>query len=272
MKLTERQLERIRDLLQQETGIFIDDEKLHSTYRRKIEDIAKRDGFRDFESFLVELKQQGRIFQDLVNAVTVNETYFFREEHQFETLIRYVIPELDAKRPKGEVISILCAPCSTGEELYSIAIYLMEEGDFVNRRDFLLVGVDIDSDAIRKAERGRFSKRSVHRVPDNLLRKYFVEKGDCYEVRSKLKNAVNFAVANVMDDRAMRSLGEFDVIFSRNMLIYFEERDQVKVLKTFHSIMKPEGYLFLGHAEKVPPGLKIFKQLKLGESFLYRKI
>ncbi len=272
MQISIKQLERIRDIIQEEAGIFIEDEKLVNTYKKKIEDLVSKRGYRDFESFLIDLKQGRRVLQELINVVTINETYFFREEHQFATLLEHVIPELHGKRPKDEVISILSAPCSTGEELYSIAIFLMEEGRFVAERDFLLLGIDVDSDAIERAREGVFSKRSVHRVPRELLKKYFVRRDDGFVVRSKLKAAVNFRVANVMDKSRMRELGTFDVIFSRNMLIYFSGRDQVRVLETFHSIMKPGGYLFLGHAEKVPPSLGLFEQVKLRGSFVYKKV
>ncbi|MDQ7055899.1 MAG: CheR family methyltransferase [Persephonella sp.] len=165
----------------------------------------------------------------------------------------------------------MSAPCSTGEEVYSIAIYLLEEGNYIKKRDFILVGIDIDSLAIEKAKEGLYSERSLHKVPQNLREKYFIKEGEFYRVRPFLRESVSFEVVNVLDKYRMKRLGMFDVIFSRNMLIYFEERERLEAIANFYSIMKPGGYLFLGHAERIPSHFKLFKPVKLGKSFLYVK-
>ena len=275
MKITDGQLKRLRDFIQEDMGVFIDDKKLISTYKRKIEELLKANKYDSFEKFFIDVskKRNPYIYHDVINAFTINETYFFRESHQFDTLVKHVIPELHKLRPKSKTINILSAPCSTGEELYSIAIYMIEYcPQYLEERDFLLLGIDIDTAAVKKAKEGRFSKRSVHRLPTYIRVKYFREEDGYFVAKPMLKEAVNFDVVNVMDVKKMKKLGRFDVIFSRNMLIYFHEKDQVKVLKIFYDILKPKGYLFLGHAEKVPPHIKIFTSVKIGQSFLYRKV
>ena len=274
MKLDKRQLTRLRDLIQEKTGVFINDEKLESTYKRKLEEIARKNGYSDFEKFYLDIakKRNQKLYCDIVSAVTINETYFFRESHQFEDLVKHVIPELHKKRHPEDTISILSAPCSTGEEIYSIAIYIMEEcEEILKKRNFLLLGIDIDRKAIEKAKRGIFSTRSVHKLPERIREKYFMKTADGYMARSILKNAVNLEVVNVFDEKRMKKLGSFDVIFSRNMLIYFNEQDQLKVLEIFNKLLKRGGYLFLGHAEKVPPHLTCFTPIKIGTSYAYQK-
>ncbi len=267
------QLKKIRNFIRVNTGINFEDEKLTGVFKRKISEVIKNEGYPDFETFYQDiiLKKNKKLIEKLINAITVNETYFFREEYQFEDLINYVIPELDKIRPPSESINILSAPCSTGEEVYSIAIYLLEEGHYIKKRDFVLLGIDIDSSAIKKAKEGLYSERSLHKVPEELKKKYFIKEGNMFRVIPFLRNAVSFEVVNVLDRYKMKKLGKFDVIFSRNMLIYFDEINRNETIATFHSILKEGGYLFLGHAERIPPQLKLFKPVKLGKSIVYRK-
>jgi chemotaxis protein methyltransferase CheR len=266
-------LKKLRNFLNDEIGIYVEDDKLQSIYKRKIVKVLEKFGYEKFDRFFKELllRKNSLLKQELINVFTVNETYFFREKHQFETLINYVLPELDKIRPLNETISILCAPVSTGEELYSIAILLMEEGNLIKKRDFLLLGIDIDSNVINKAKEGVYSARSVHKLPPELIQKYFIEENGKYRVKDFLKKAVNFKVVNILDKFAMKKLGMFDVIFSRNMLIYFDEKSKREALAIFYSILKDEGYLFLGHAERIPNDIKLFINLKIGESFVYKK-
>ena len=179
MEINERQLRKLRNYLNDEIGIFVDDDKLLNIYKRKLQKllIQKNLEFDEFFKLLV-LNKDSNLKQELINIFTVNETYFFREKYQFETLINYVLPELDLKREKNEVIKILCAPVSTGEEIYSIAIMLLEEGELLNRRDFMLLGIDIDSSVIQKAKEGLYSKRSVLKLPPELIEKYFIIEGN----------------------------------------------------------------------------------------------
>lgn len=271
MDVSSQQLKKLRDFIQINTGIFIDDDKLDTIYKRKIKELLVKNNYSDFDTFYKDVLKKQSLRQELYNTITVNETYFFREEYQFKTLVEYIIPELDKIRPSTEPINILSAPCSTGEEVYSIAIYIMEEGHYIKKRDFMLLGIDIDSDAIEKARKGIYSERSVSKLPKHIREKYFKKVGNQYQVVDQLRQAVSFKVVNVLDRHTMKRLGKFDVIFSRNMLIYFDEIHRREIISTFYNMLKPNGYLFLGHAERIPPSLKLFKQIKLGDSFVYKK-
>ncbi|WP_456470285.1 CheR family methyltransferase [Caminibacter sp.] len=274
MEIDSLKLKKLRNYLNDEIGIYVEDDKLKSIYERKIKKLLEKFDYDNFNKFFKDLllRKNSLLKQELINVFTVNETYFFREKHQFDTLINYILPELDKIRPLSEVISILCAPVSTGEELYSIAILLMEEGKLIKKRDFLLLGIDIDSNVISKAKEGIYSARSIQKLPPEIIKKYFIEKNGKYMVKDFLKKAVNFKVVNILDRYAMKRLGMFDVIFSRNMLIYFDEKSKREALAIFYSILKDEGYLFLGHAERIPNDIKLFKSLKIGESFVYKKV
>ena len=260
---------KIKHFLNKEAGIELDSEKLENIYKKKIDCLLKKLNV-SYEEFIKKLFLGNERYKcELICAFTVNETYFFREKYQFDTLINYILPEIDSKKDKKESISILCAPVSTGEELYSIAILLLENKELVEKRDFFLLGIDIDKCVIQRAKEGIFTKRSLQKLSEEIIQKYFIQRGDFYEVVNELKNAVNFKVVNVLDEETMKSLGKFDVIFSRNMLIYFDDNSKEKTIRIFYDILKDDGFLFLGHAERIKNNL--FKPLKVGESIVYKK-
>lgn len=270
--LSEKDFRKLCDVVYRRTGIAIEDKKFN-ILGKKIEKLMQENGFEDFRSFFhaIRFGRDKELFQSLINTVTVNETYFFRENYQFESLINEVLPRLHAIRPKGEIIRILCAPSSTGEEPYSIALHLLDEGKLIEERDFEIIGIDIDSKVLEKAKRGVFSKRSVQFLPQHLLKEYFKPVGHNYEIAPFLREAIEFKNINVMDKLQMRRLGKFDVIFSRNMLIYFDDASRREVAMTFYEMLKPKGFVFLGHAESMNRIVSVFKTLKVGDSIVYQK-
>jgi chemotaxis protein methyltransferase CheR len=271
--LTLKEFLKLTEFIYRKTGIMIEEKKFNSL-APKFEAVMKKRGYPTFRAFFHDLRfsRDDTLMQEIINLVTINETYFFRENYQFETLIKYVLPELDKIRDKEEVIRILSAPSSTGEEAYSIALTLLDEGKLVEKRDFEIIGIDIDSNVIEKAKEGVYNKRSVQFVPPHLLRKYFTKDGEnSYRISQFLRDAIDFRVVNVMNRLEMKRLGKFDIIFSRNMLIYFDEKSRREVALTFYSMLKPKGYLFLGHAESASRIVSVFKTKKLGDSIIYQK-
>ena len=270
--LTQKDFKKLCDVIYRRTGIAID-EKKYGILNKKISDLMQKHGFDDFRSFFhaIRFNKDNNLFQQLINTITVNETYFFRENYQFESLVKEVLPKLHKIRPQGEVIRILCAPSSTGEEPYSVALHLLDEGVLVEERDFEIIGIDIDSNVLKKAERGLFTKRSVQFLPQHILKEYFKPVGMSYEIADFLKEAITFKKVNVMDKLQMKRLGKFDVIFSRNMLIYFDDASRREVAMTFFEMLKPRGYVFLGHAESMNRIVSVYKTLKIGDSIVYQK-
>ena len=206
-----------------------------------------------------------------MNAITVNETYFYREKDQFEVLVNRILPELHKKLPASKPLRILSSPCSTGEEPYSMILHIVEEGKLVEERDIEVVGIDIDSTVIKKAQMGKFTERSVHAIPKNVLAKWFKKKALGYELSEDLQGTVDFQVANVFDRTQMRKLGKFDVIFSRNMLIYFDDASRKEVAMTFYDMLNPGGYVLLGHAEYMSRIVSVFSAKKIDNTLIYQK-
>ena len=252
--LSKENFKKLSEFIYRKSGIYLENEKHYEKLAKYVDKRAKELGL-----------------QELMNAVTVNETYFFREKEQFEVLVNHILYELDAKLPSSQPIRILSSPCSTGEEPYSIVLHILQEGKLVEKRDIEIVGIDIDSKVIEKARKAQYSKRSVHAIPPDLLSRWFVKKGLYYELVDELKGTVDFQVCNVFDKEQMRRLGKFDVIFSRNMLIYFDDASRKEVAMTFYDMLNPGGYVLLGHAEYMSRIVSVYKAHKVNNILIYQK-
>ena len=263
---------KLCDVIYRRSGISLDI-KRYTPLKPKIEKLMQEFGYNDFRSFFHDYRfdKNKKLKQELLNLITINETYFYRESYQFEVLVNDVLYKIAKNRNKGDIIRILCAPSSTGEEPYSVVLSLIDEGNFINEWDVEVVGIDIDSNVIEKAKKGIYSKRSIQYIPKHLLEQYFIKKGETYEIADMLKNVVDFKVMNVMDKFAMKKLGKFDVIFSRNMLIYFDDESRRKVALTFYEMLKPKGVVFLGHAESMSRIVSVYKTATSGKVIYYVK-
>lgn len=265
---------KMSEYIYRKSGIYLEEDKHFDKLAKYIDKRASEIETDSFRKYFFKLRfedKEGSEFQELMNAVTVNETYFFREKEQFEVLAEHVLPELHAQRPAGVPLRILSSPCSTGEEPYSMVLHILEEGNVVEERDIELVGIDIDSTVIKKAIDGKFSERSIHAIPKHILGQWFNKKALGYEISDDLKGTVDFKVSNVFDKAQMRKLGKFDVIFSRNMLIYFDDASRKEVAMNFYDMLNPGGYVCLGHAEYMSRIVSVFKAKKIGSTLIYQK-
>ena len=266
--------DKISEYVYRKSGIKLEESKHFAklnTYITKRCVSLELDGFRKFFFKLRFEDSSGSEFQELMNAITVNETYFFREESQLSALADVILPELHRLRPSNEPLRILSAPSSTGEEPYSMVIKILEEANVIDARDIEIVGIDIDSTVIEKAKVGLYSERNVHAIPKHLYNKYFKKVGYNNQFDENLKGAVDFKVVNIFDKAEVRALGKFDVIFSRNMLIYFDDASRKEVAMTFYDMLKPNGYVLLGHAEYMSRIVSVFKAKKIDDILIYQK-
>lgn len=272
--LSHENFAKICEFIYRKSGIYLELDKHYDKLARYIDKRAAELGIENFRKYFFKLRfedKDGLEFQELMNAVTVNETYFFREKDQFEALVNFILPELDKIMPKNRPLRILSSPCSTGEEPYSMILHIVEEAKLVERRDIEVVGIDIDSTVIEKAKKGKFTDRSVHAIPKNILNKWFDKKNLGYQLVDDLMGSVDFQVANVFDKAQMRKLGKFDVIFSRNMLIYFDDASRKEVAMTFYDMLNPKGYVLLGHAEYMSRIVSVFDAKKVDKTLIYQK-
>ncbi len=214
---------------------------------KKVERFALKNSIYSFSELKNRLKSDNFLKQSFINLLTVGETYFYRESAHFDLLC-------DALS-ESRSFRVLCAPSSSGEEAYSIAIYLKEHCK--SSQDIRIVGIDINSDSIQKANDGIYTKRSLSYLPDSLKMRYFRQIDDRYQISDEIKVLTDFRVQNVFD-RSLFGYGEFDIIFCRNMLIYFNEQKKRETLDILRKLLKRDGKLFLGHADIsfIPNGFK----------------
>ncbi|PAF54565.1 SAM-dependent methyltransferase [Helicobacter sp. 13S00482-2] len=198
--------------------------------------------------------------QEALNLVTVNETYFYRELLQLEAALDF------AKSLQGD-IRILSAPCSSGDEVYSIGMLISQAG--INLDRVQIFGVDINSDAITQAQEGVYSARSLHRLDDELQNRFFDSVEKDFKIKKRLLPKCECKLINIFDE-AFLELGEFDIIFSRNMMIYFDEAYRLKTIQRFYKVLKENGRMYVGHADLIPNS-PLFDKNILGRVVYYQK-
>ncbi len=272
--LSKENFTKMGEFIYRKSGIHLEMDKHYEKLAKFIDRRASELELENFRKYFFKLRfedKDGQEFQELMNAITVNETYFFREKDQFEVLVNKILPELHERLPASKPLRILSSPCSTGEEPYSIILHIVEEGKVVEERDIEVVGIDIDSTVIKKAQIAKYSDRSVHAIPKNILGKWFKKKALGYELGEELQGSVDFQVVNIFDKAQMRKLGKFDVIFSRNMLIYFDDASRKEVAMTFYDMLNPGGYVLLGHAEYMSRIVSVFNAKKIDNTLIYQK-
>jgi len=270
--ITEDEFQKFREYFYRKTGINFESTKRYFVDKRLVERIEAT-GNPDFRSYFVMLRFQasGEEVQQLTNLMTVNETYFLREEYQFQCLVNSILPELVKNKTSNSPIRIWCIPSSSGEEPYTIALYLMERWAGIAKWDVEIISSDIDTSILHKARVGRFSTRSVQHVPVPWLTKYFTRQGDEYQIGEDIRQAVEFTRVNLAEPSDTRPYRNFDVIFCRNLLIYFDDVSRKSAAETFYDALKPGGFICLGHSESMSRISSLYKVRKFPEAIVYQK-
>jgi chemotaxis protein methyltransferase CheR len=270
--ITQEEFLKFREFFYRKTGIQFEDSKRYFVDKRLIERIETTDSgtFRNYFTTL-RFEATGEELQTLTNLMTVNETYFFREEYQFKCLVASILPELTAQRKDQRPIRIWSVPSSSGEEAYSIAMYLLEYWPGINQWDVEIISSDIDTKIITLAKRGHYSARSIQHLPKHLLEKYFYHKGDGYQICDDLRQAVEFTQVNLMKAADVRGYRGFDIIFCRNLLIYFDDLSRRQATDTFFDAMNPGGFLCLGHSESMSRISSLYQVRKFSDAVVYQK-
>ncbi|WP_415903975.1 CheR family methyltransferase [Neptuniibacter sp. QD48_55] len=265
---TRQHFVKVRDELYDYAGIVLADHKQDMAYNRLVRRLRelKLANFDDYFSFLDNNPVE---FSQFINALTTNLTAFFREKHHFEFITNTIIPEIkasNASRVRG-----WSAGCSLGEEPYSLAITLLEAGIDPSCWDIRLLATDIDSKVLSSAKSGIYTEDRIKNLPDSQLKRWFLKgKGSqkgFVKVKPELQNLLRFNYLNLMQDWPIE--GPLDFIFCRNVMIYFDQNTQARLLDRMHSLLKPNGYLFVGHSEALARHASNFE---LVGKTIYRKV
>ncbi|HEY1865210.1 MAG TPA: protein-glutamate O-methyltransferase CheR [Roseiarcus sp.] len=263
---------RLCDYLYRHTGMAFTEARRYFLERR-VEDRMIATGSSSFASYFARLRanMQGEL-EELINASTVNETYFYREDHQFACLTSNLLQERLRLKPPSQTMRIWSVPCSTGEEPYSIAIWLLENWAEVDAHDVEIVASDIDTNALEAARAGIFGKRALMRLSPALIDKYFSSAGpDYWQILDELRQSVRFTAANIVERTATPPYGLFDVIFCRNLLIYFDDTSRRVAAENLYESLAPGGYICLGHAESMSRISPLFEVCRFADAIVYRR-
>lgn len=207
----------------------------------------------------------------LVELITVNETYFFREENLLNELKTVIFP-LYKHRPSYNPLRIWCAACSSGEEPYTLAM-LIKETNLFNEGSVEIIASDINKKVLNKAQNALYGKRSLsfRKMPEGMLNKYFDELDEEYKVKEEVRKLVKFKHLNMFDKNMKDVIGNVDILICRNVLIYFDLESIRHIAKSFYDIINPNGYLLLGHAETVTSINPGFETIYTPSIFYYKK-
>lgn len=242
----------LRDLIKEYCGMYFDDNSKYILEKRLSKRVKSHhlNDFRDYYRLLLYDKRREEELSFIVDVLTVNETYFFREMSQLKTLSEEILPELKNTNRDTKKIRIWSAGCSTGEEPYTIAMMVLEQGLFWGW-DVEILGSDINQRVLQHARRGIYRKNSFRTTEEHYMEKYFINENSLYKINDNVRRLVNFSCLNLLDPFKVKFVGEMDVILCRNVLIYFDQEARKKVIKGFHERLMEGRYLLLGHAESL---------------------
>ena len=243
--------ETLATLLKTKSGLIIGMDKLYLLETR-LAGIVKREKIADLNGLAERLRRPGSdgLARDVVEAMTTNESFFFRDDKPFVHFRTQALPRLVAARPAGSALRVWSAASSSGQEAYSLAMIVAESGSALAGRKVEIVGTDIARDQLARAREGVYSQFEVQRgLPVQMLMKYFRKDENNWRIADPIRAMAQFREFNLLSD--LKSLGRFDIVFCRNVLIYFDQPTKARVLEAIAGLMPPDGLLYLGGAETV---------------------
>jgi len=268
--LSERDFNKIRTLVKDKTGINLSEGKRDMVYSRLSRRLRQLN-YDSFKDYLQNLQTDEVEIGNFINAITTNLTSFFRENHHFEYLAKTVIPSLLKSNADTGRIRIWSAGCSTGEEPYSIAMTVLDAIPDISRWDVKILATDLDTNVVAHAKAGVYAIDRVKDLPANIKRKYFrKERGenvDTVRIAENVKQLITFKQLNLMHDWPMS--GPFDLIFCRNVVIYFDKPTQRILFDRYADLLRPDGHINLGHSESL---FKVSDRFKLLGNTMYQRI
>ena len=272
--LTREVFRLLRAVIYDYCGIYFDDDAAFLIQRRlqsRVEALSLGD-FGEYYRYLRSATETMRRaeLEEIVERVTTNETYFFREAYQLDAFKHEILPELNAADRRGKRLTVWSAGCASGEEAYTIAILIQESGLFGNW-EVRVFGSDISRRVLATARKAVYGRSSFRTTDERLLRRYFREAEGKHQVRDDVRQMVSFGQINLMDEPMMALVGEIDVIFCRNVLIYFDRESRKRTIDILYRKLARGGYLLLGHSESLIQLTTAFELVHLKHDMVYRK-
>ncbi len=269
--------EKWREFIYKNSGIYFQDNKKYLLESRLLKRLNNLN-LNTYEEYLEYVSTNSRKsleLKELFEAITINETYFFRNQPQMDAISQRILPEL-AKSKAGSFnkkIRIWSAASSSGEEAYSIAILINEliKPKFPGFT-FEVIGTDISNDVLKRARSGVFKEYAVRNTPIFYLKKYFQRDGNQFIINPAIKSMVRFNELNLYDDLKMRTMMNFDIVICANVLIYFDAKSKIKVVNHLYNSLNKSGYLFIGYSETLHGISQAFKLVSFPKTIAYKKV
>ncbi len=262
----------IRDLIRDYCGIYFDDDSRYLLEKRLSRRVRNHhfSSFRDYYRHLLYDRNRDEELAMITDVLTVNETYFFREQSQLKTFSEEILPDLRDLNKDKKRLRIWSAGCSTGEEPYTIAMLVLEKGYFYGW-DIEIFGSDINQRVLQVARSGIYRKNSFRTTEHHFINKYFNEENSLFQISDSVKQYVNLSHLNLLDPLKVKLVGIMDLIFCRNVLIYFDQQSRKRAVEIFYERLVDGGYLLLGHAESLINISTAFTLRHLKHDMVYQK-
>lgn len=271
MPLTQADFDYVADLARKNAAIVLDPGKEYLVESR-LTPIARTEGFDSLSDFIGRLRGElgyGSIHARVIDALTTNETYFFRDIHPFDALRNDILPGLIARRSKEKSLVLWCGAASTGQEPYSFAMMLREYFPQLNDWKITIVATDISPRVLEQARKGEYNQIEVNRgLPALLLVKYFQKQGDRWVIKEAIRKMVEFKRMNLIEP--WPALPTCDIVLMRNVLIYFDTPTKQTIMRNVRRFLAPDGYFFLGTAETTMNIDPVFLPMSYGKATIYR--
>ena len=272
--MSDEEFRLIRDLVYSHSGLFFDNDSKYLLEKR----LGKRLSFhrlatyRDYYHFLRYNREKEQELSDIMDILTTNETYFFREAFQLKAFTDEIMPEIIAEKEKrGErSLRIWSAGCSSGEEPYTIAMLLLEMGCCKGWR-VEIIGTDISHRVLQQARKAVYGKSAFRATEETYVKRFFQEQDGSFKIADAVKELVTISHLNLFDQNRLALLGRMDIVFCRNVIIYFDQIAKKKVVEIFHRMLREGGYLLLGHSESLMNISTAFTLKHLKNDMVYQK-
>jgi chemotaxis protein methyltransferase CheR len=268
-KLTEEELDEISALIEQRSAILFDSsrERFFST---RVREYAEEKDLGNGTELLRHVRGSSTEYEALLERLLTQETSFFRYPAVYDALEKRILPEVQERKfwESPRTLRIWSAGCSTGEEPYSIAVSLCQSLKFAEAWEIEILATDVSRRALRHAERGVYSKRSLQDVSLGQVETYFTATKHGYQVKRRIRRMISFAQMNLVESVYV---GKLDCIFCMNVLMYFSDERRITILRRFYDALEPGGYFLLGHSETLSNVPMKFESIVLGDCRIYRK-
>lgn len=267
MPISDFEFETLKKFIYTHSGIVLEKGKSYLLDSR-LGPIIHRENINGFSGLIKELQKNSALKTEVIDAISTNETYFFRDKKPFDLLRNFIIPNILGA--SGTNLKILSAACSTGQEAYSLSILLKELLNSLTKYSIQIHGSDISHDAVNRANKGEYTKFELSRGLDPIqIGRYFRAHGSNYRITDELRSIVQFKQENLLTSKGFSS--SYHIILCRNVAIYFNKEDKLKLFETVHRLLRSDGYLLIGSTENITYASHLFKRELHNGVVYYRK-